>query len=124
MKITLVSDDMVRFEETPGAMTIEAPSPDTVYGPFHMLAGAVADCTFYTVKSWATNAKIAADDLSVEVKVIFAEHPHRAGGIDIRLVWPSLPPERVDAAKRAAALCPIHQSFVRPPTLTTTVDKR
>ena len=123
MKITLLSDDTVRFDDTPGPLTIEAPSADMVYSPFHMLASAVADCTFYTVKSWATNAKLDATDLAVEVKIIFAEHPHRAGGVDVKLVWPSLPPERETAAKRAAALCSVHQTLLHAPAVTTTVAK-
>lgn len=123
MKITLLSEDSVRFDDTPGPLTIEAPSADMVYSPFHMLASAVADCTFYTVKSWATNAKLDAGDLAVEVTITYAEHPHRAGGVDVKLVWPSLPPERENAARRAAALCSVHQTLLHAPTVTTTVTK-
>lgn len=122
MKLTLVSDDTVRYERTPGPLTIEAPSADKEYSAFHMLAGAVANCTYSTVHSWASNAGVNADDLAVEVKVIFAEHPHRAGALDITLFWPSLPAARLDAAKRAAALCPIHQTLLRAPTITTNVE--
>src|SRR5690242_8589586 len=114
MKITLVSDDTVRFEETPGPLTIEAPSADVVYSPFHMLASALADCTYYTVKSWATNARIDTADLAVQVKFEFAEHPHRVGNVEITLVWPSLPAERTEAAKRAAAVCTVHQTLLHP----------
>lgn len=123
MKITLVSDDTVRFDDTPGPLTIEAPSTDKPYSPFHMLASAVADCTYYTVRSWATHADVSADDLAVEVKITFAEHPHRAGALDVKLIWPSLPLERLESAKRAAALCPVHQTLLRAPMITTTVAK-
>lgn len=123
MKITLVSDETVRFEETAGPLTIEAPSADVVYSPFHMLASAVADCTYFTVKSWATNAKIDAGDLTVEVTIGFAEHPHRVGTVDVKLIWPSLPDERTDAAKRAAAVCPVHQTLLHSPAVATTVVK-
>jgi uncharacterized OsmC-like protein len=123
MKITLVSEETVRFEETPGPLTIEAPSADVVYSPFHMLASAVADCTYFTVKSWATNAKIDAGDLVVEVTIGFAEHPHRVGSVDVKLIWPSLPQERTEAAKRAAAVCPIHQTLLHSPTVVTTVAR-
>lgn len=122
MKITLLSDDAVRFDDTPGPLTIEAPSADKPYSPFHMLASAVADCTYYTVRSWATNANVSTDDLAVEVRFVFAERPHRVGGVDVKLVWPSLPPERLESAKRAAALCPVHQTLLRSPTITTTVS--
>lgn len=121
MKITLLSDETVRFEETPGPLTIEASSADVVYSPFQMLASALADCTYFTVKSWATNAKVKADDLVVEVTIGFADHPHRVGNVDVKLVWPSLPAERTEAAKRAAAVCPIHQTLLHSPSVTTTV---
>ncbi|HEV2641796.1 MAG TPA: OsmC family protein [Candidatus Elarobacter sp.] len=121
MKITLVSDDTVRYDDAPGPMTIEAASADKPYTAFHMLASAVASCTHATVRSWASNAGVDANDLAVEVKIVFAEHPHRAGEIDVTLLWPSLPPERMDAAKRAAALCSVHQTLLREPRITTTV---
>lgn len=121
MKLTLVSDDTVRFDDTPGPMTIEAPSADKPYTPFHMLAGAVADCTYYTVRSWASNAGVDAGDLSVEVKLIFAEHPHRAEAFEITLIWPSLPPERLASAERAAALCSVHQTLLHTPRLSMSV---
>jgi len=88
-----------------------------------MLASAVADCTYFTVKSWATNAKIDAGDLVVEVTIGFAEHPHRVGSVDVKLIWPSLPQERTEAAKRAAAVCPIHQTLLHSPTVATTVAR-
>lgn len=123
MKITLVSEDTVRFEETPGPLTIEAPSADVVYSPFHMLASSLADCTYFTVKSWATNAKIDTADLAVQVKFAFAEHPHRVGNVEITLLWPSLPAERTEAAKRAAAVCTVHQTLLHPPTVATTIAR-
>jgi uncharacterized OsmC-like protein len=123
MKITLVSEDTVRFEDTPGPLTIEAPSADTVYSPFQMLASAMADCTYYTVKSWATNAKLETGDLVVEVKVGFADHPHRVGSVDVKLIWPSLPPERTESAKRAAAVCTVHQTLLHSPSVATTVAR-
>lgn len=123
MKITLLSDDTVRFEDTPGPLTVEAPSADVVYSPFHMLASAVADCTYFTVKSWATNAKLDAADLVVEVTIGFAEHPHRVGSVDVKLIWPSLPAERTETAKRAAAACSVHQTLLHSPSVVTTVAR-
>jgi hypothetical protein len=39
----------------------------------------------------------------------------------IELTWPSLPAARLEAAKRAAALCTVHQSLHHLPELTTIV---
>lgn len=121
MKITLLSDDAVRFDPGPGSLTIEAPSAERSYSPFHMLGGSLAVCTHSLLYSWATHAKLGADDLAIEVRWAFAEKPHRVGSIDITLDWPSLPENRREAAKRAAALCPIHATLSHSPTLTTNV---
>ena len=121
MKITLLSDDAVRFDPGPGPLTIEAPSAERSYSPFHMLGSSLAVCTHSLLYSWATHAKLGADDLAVEVRWTFAEKPHRIGAIEITLDWPSLPESRRDAATRAATLCPVHATLSHSPTLTTRV---
>jgi uncharacterized OsmC-like protein len=123
MQITLLSDDTVRYEATPGPLTIEAPSADKPYTAFHMLASALAQCTYDTVRSWATNAKLASDDLAVEVKLTFSERPHRASEFAVTLIWPSLPEERVAAAKRAGELCAVHQTLSHHPQIDATVRR-
>ncbi len=120
MKITLLSDDAVRFDAVPGPLTIEAPAPERTYTPFHMLGSSLAVCTHSILHSWASHAKLGADDLAIEVRWAFAEQPHRVGGIEVTLEWPSLPENRREAAKRAAKLCPVHATLSIPPTITTT----
>jgi uncharacterized OsmC-like protein len=121
VKITLLSDDAVRFDPGPGPLTIEAPSAERSYSPFHMLGSSLAVCTHSLLYSWATHAKLGADDLAVEVRWTFAEKPHRVGNVDITLDWPSLPESRREAAKRAATLCPIHATLSHSPTILTSV---
>jgi uncharacterized OsmC-like protein len=111
VKITLLSDDAVRFDGEPGPLTIEAPTIEQTYSPFHMLGSSLAVCTHSVLHSWATHAKLEADDLAIEVRWTFVEHPHRVGGLEMALVWPSLPANRREAAKRASALCPIHATL-------------
>jgi uncharacterized OsmC-like protein len=117
VKITLLAEDALRLEAAEGVMTIEAPTPDRAYSPFHMLASALAYCTFSVLHSWATHAKLAADDLAVEVRWTFAEDPHRVGSMAVRFLWPSLPSDRHAAAKRAAATCAVHRTLEHPPQL-------
>ena len=123
MKITLLSDESIRLEQTGGPMTIEADSSDQLYSPFHMLASSLAFCTYSVLASWATNASLNADDLAIEVKWTFAEDPHRVGTMDMRMEWPSLPAARDNAAQRVAALCAVHATLTHPPTLTATVAR-
>ncbi|HET7745725.1 MAG TPA: OsmC family protein [Vicinamibacteria bacterium] len=122
MKITLLGDDAVRLEDAPGMMTIEAASTDQAYSPFHMLASAVASCTFSVLHSWAAHAGLDAAALKVEVRWAFAESPHRVGEIAVTLDWPRLPEARREAARRAAALCTVSKTLEHPPKIT--IDAR
>ena len=116
MKILLTGEESLRLEPTPGMLTIEAPSRDRSYSPFHMLGSALAGCTFSVLQSWASNKNIHVDDLTIEVKWKFAEGEHRVERMDARIEWPSLPAEMWPRAMRAAHVCGIHQ------TLTHTVE--
>lgn len=121
MKITLLSDDRIRLDGRAGPMTIEAESAETTYSPFHMLASSLATCTYSVLQSWATNAKIPADDLSIEVGWTFAEDPHRVGTMEVDLQWASLPENRRAAAQRVADLCTVKVTLKQPPEVTTAV---
>jgi uncharacterized OsmC-like protein len=118
MKITLLGDDAIRLEPIPGALTVEAPTADMSYSPFHMLASGLATCTFSVLYSWATHAKIPIDDLSLEVRWKFGEDPHRVSDIALTFDWPSLPANRVAAAKRVSEMCTIHATLMHPPRIT------
>ena len=117
MKITLLSEESIRLDGLGGPLTIEAESAEQTYSPFHMLASSLAVCTHSVLMSWATNAHIHADDLAIEVSWSFAEKPHRVGDIKMTFEWPGLPKERLEIARRVAALCPIHATLGHPPTI-------
>ena len=117
MKLTLLSENSLRLEPTEGPMNIEALSADQSYSPFHMLAGGLAYCTFSVLHSWASHAKLDAMDLTIDIAWAFAEDPHRVGSMDVRFAWPSLPPNRLEAAKRVAEMCTIHATLHHPPTI-------
>jgi uncharacterized OsmC-like protein len=119
--ITLVSDDSIRLEAAPGPLTIESPTEDRQYSPFHMLGSSLAMCTYSVLHSWADHAKLPADGLAIEVSWTFAEDPHRIDEVVTRLVWPELPESRRSAAQRVAALCPIHATLTHAPALTSEV---
>lgn len=77
MRILLTSAESLRLEPTTGQLTIEAPTADMSYGPFHMLGSSLAVCTFSVLQSWATNKNLGVDDLRVDVSWSFVENPHR-----------------------------------------------
>jgi uncharacterized OsmC-like protein len=117
VKLTLLTEDSIRLEPIPGPMTIEAPTPDRAYSPFHMVAGGLAYCTFSVMYAWAENAGLNAEDLVVDVSWKFADEPYRVGSYAIQFVWPSLPAKRLAAAKRVAEMCTLHATFEHPPAI-------
>lgn len=117
MKIILLSEDAIRLEPVPGPMTIEALHAEQSYSPFHMLASSLAYCTWSVMYSWAETTKLDASDLTMEVRWTFGEDPRRVAEIALTFDWPSLPPKRLNAAKRVAELCTIHTTFTHPPTV-------
>jgi uncharacterized OsmC-like protein len=117
VKITLLSDDAIRLEPTPGAMTIEAMTETQSYSPFHMLASGLAFCTFSVLASWAGHAGLEADDISIDVRWTFVDDPHRVGKMDVQFTWPSLPEKRLEAARRVAELCAVHATLQHSPAI-------
>ena len=117
MKITLLADDAIRLEPVPGPMTIEALTAEMVYSPFHMLASSVATCTFSVMESWAHHAELRIDDLTIDVRWKYADDPHRVSDIAVTFDWPSLPANRIAAARRVAELCTVHATLHHPPRI-------
>ncbi|CAN5524485.1 hypothetical protein BH24GEM3_BH24GEM3_01620 [soil metagenome] len=123
MKITLLSDERIRLEATPGPLTIEADTAEMTYSPFHMVASGLATCVYSVLASWASHADLAADNLVIEVDWGFAEGPHRVGRYGLFLIWPELPESRRAAAARVASLCPIHATLHHPPEINVEVQQ-
>ena len=117
MKIVLESEDSLLLVPTEGMLTIEAVSAEQPYSSFHMLASALATCTFAVLDSWASQAELVVSDLSVRIRWSFAEEPRRVGKFAVELVWPSLPEGRLGAAKRVAALCAVHATLTHSPEI-------
>jgi uncharacterized OsmC-like protein len=118
MKITLTGEESLRLESADGPLTIEAPTPDLQYSPFHMLGSALGACTLLVLESWASNKNLGTDDLRVDVSWTFLEGQHRVGSMDVKLEWPSLAAELWPRAIRAANLCGVHNTLTHPVEIT------
>jgi uncharacterized OsmC-like protein len=118
MKITLTSEESLRLEVSDGPLTIEAPTPEVQYSPFHMLGSALGACTFSVLQSWAANKNIEGRDLRVDVSWSFVEGQHRLGAMKVTLSWPNLSAELWPRAIRAANLCGVHHTLTHPPQIT------
>jgi uncharacterized OsmC-like protein len=113
MKITLTGEESLRIEPTTGMLTIEAPSADQSYSPFHMLGSALGMCTFAVLQSWGSNKQMMVDDLRIDIEWSFLEGQHRVERMKVKLVWPSLTAELWPRAIRAAHLCGVHQTLAK-----------
>jgi uncharacterized OsmC-like protein len=122
MKITLTGEESLRLEATSGQLTIEAPTPDIQYSPFHMLGSALGACTLSVLHSWASNKNLVVDDLRIDVSWSFVERQHRVGSMKVILAWPSLSAELWPRAIRAANLCGVHNTLTHPPEITVEAD--
>jgi uncharacterized OsmC-like protein len=111
MKITLTGEESLRLEPSPGMLTIEAPSPDRRYSPFHMIASGLGACTASVLQSWASNKDVAVDDLKIDVSWKFVEGEHRFESMKVKLDWPSLSAELWPRALRAAHVCGVHRTL-------------
>ncbi len=118
VKISLLEETRIRYEPTAGPLTVDAPAPDRPFTPFQMVASGLAACTYAIMASWGEHADLRADDLTLEVAWKFEEKPHRVGAFDLTFAWPSLPAARLEAAKRVAAMCPVHVTLEHSPALT------
>lgn len=117
MRIVIESENAIRLEPTAGPLTIEAPSLNDTYSPFHMLGSALATCTFSVLYSWANVAKLPVDNLVIRVEWDFTDQPHRVGEFRMAYNWPELPREREAAAQRVAELCAVSATFQVPPNI-------
>jgi putative redox protein len=117
MKITLTSDESVRLESTAGQLTVEAPSADKGFSPFHMLGSSLGACTYSVLQSYAANKNLPVDDLVIDVDWTFVDNPHRVGAMKVKVHWPSLPQDVLPRALRVANLCGVHNTLTHPPEI-------
>lgn len=117
MKITLTGEESLKIEAATGPLTVEAPSADRSYSPFHMLGSSLAACTFSVLQSYASHKNLNVDDLSIDVSWSFADNPHRVGAMKVKVSWPSLPAEMWQRAIRVANLCGVHNTLTHSPEI-------
>ncbi|MEO8908918.1 MAG: OsmC family protein [Gemmatimonadaceae bacterium] len=117
MKVTVTAEESLRVELTGEALTIEAPTADLHYSPFHMLANALGACSLFVLQSWASNKGVSVEGPKIDVSWTFVESEHRVGFMEVKLHWPALPAELWPRAIRAANLCGIHKTLTNPPTI-------
>lgn len=76
MRLVLTGEDEVRLEA--GGSGFEIVGGEQALSPFHLLAGSLASCTLLTVSSWAVQAGLDPEGITVRVRwELAAEAPKR-----------------------------------------------
>lgn len=110
MRIVLESEHAIRLVADDEVLAFDA--REAGLSPFHLLAAALATCTWSVLHGWAHHASLDLEGLEIEVVWEIGDDPVRVTRMDMALHWPALPPERHAAAVRAAAHCTVHNTLL------------
>jgi uncharacterized OsmC-like protein len=120
MRLIASSEDSIRLVPGGAGLVVES-EEGVVLSPFHLLAASLAWCTWSVLAGWSGRARMSADELEVEVRWEFGGDPVRVAAMALDVVWPGLPAARLEAARRAAGHCTVHQTLEVGSALTTRV---
>jgi uncharacterized OsmC-like protein len=109
--------ELTQFNE-PG-LNIEAQDPDAHFSAIQMFATAMGLCTYSVLADYAAQSDTPTENLSVRMRWSYAGRPYRIDKIDMDIQWPELPSAKLEAARRAAAKCTLHNTLEQPPEITT-----
>lgn len=110
MEIHLSTDESIRLTAAGEGLAFE-PGEAASLSPFHLLAASLATCTHAVLHSYGHTAGIALDHLAIDVTWEFGGAPYHVSRMRMTIDWPALPPERREAARRAAAQCTVHHTL-------------
>jgi uncharacterized OsmC-like protein len=110
MQLILESEDSIRLTVDGAELAVEAEGEVTL-SPFHLLAASLALCTWSVLATWGRQAGLPVEGLELGVRWSFGGDPVRVSDVELDVVWPSLPPARRAAARRAAAHCTVHHTL-------------
>lgn len=84
---------------------------DGGFGPIEMFIASIGLCAFSVLASYAEQAEVAFDRLRLSMDWRYADDVNRIEHISLCVRWPELPPQRADAAARAAETCTLHRTL-------------
>mgnify|MGYP006290585083 CR=1 FL=1 len=111
-----------RFEE-PGFEVETEGEVHAHYSALQMFATSLGLCTASVLLTYGERVDAEPDDLTVRVAWTYTEDPYRVDEIEMDIDWPSLPESRLEAARRAAETCTIHNTLHHPPDVETRVNR-
>ncbi len=106
----------VRGHEVASDMPAKDGGQDGGPSPVELFAGALGACVAMTVRRYCQSQGYAAGEVGVSLTLELADHPKRVKNIVLDLEVPKdVPEERIEAIRRAARCCPIHETLLCPP---------
>jgi putative redox protein len=106
----------VRGHEVSSDMSEQDGGRDAGMAPAEMLAGSLGACVAMMVQGYCDARGYTDGDVAVCVTLEMADSPKRVGGFAIDVELPNgIPQEKMDAVRRVAELCPVHETLAHPP---------
>lgn len=94
------------------------------FGPLQMFAASMALCTASVMHAYAHNVlSVGVERLAIRVRWSYGQNPNRVDRMEMTILWPDVPDDRLEAARRAAATCTIHRTLEHPPEVVTNIER-
>ena len=108
----------VRGHEVSSDMSVQDGGQDAGMAPAEMLAGSLGACVAMMVQGYCDARGYTDGDVAVCVTLEMADNPKRVGGFAIDVELPNgIPQDRMDAVRRVAELCPVHETLAHSPRI-------
>ena len=108
----------VRGHEVASDMSEKDGGHDDGLSPVELMAGSLGVCVAMMVQRYCDNHGYTDGQVEASLTIELADDPKRIGGIVIDLEIPKdVPENRMEAIRRLADHCPVHQTFKHPPTV-------
>ncbi len=107
------------------AITMDQPldnhGDDRGMTPPEIFASSLAGCVGFYIARYCEKAGLPTEGLRVDMDWKMAQEPYRIGNIDMQIVLPGLPENRLNAIRKVAESCLLHATLMHAPTLNTTI---
>lgn len=108
----------VRGHELVSDMSLQDGGRDAGMAPAELLAASLGTCVAMMVQAHCDARAYTDGDVAVCVTLDMADNPKRVGGFAIDVELPDgFPEEKMDAPRRVAELCPVHETLRIPPRI-------
>lgn len=122
MRVRMFSEtDLELSEFGSGGLEVESDDPALPFSALQMFAVSMGLCTFSILAAYSEQIGADTDDIRIRLTWDYAAQPLRIGSIDMDVHWPQLPTSRLEAARRVAGQCTLHNTLHHPPAIHTGV---